>query len=128
VSESESRDGRIERCDFPLHKPYPVLAWLTECDFIFKVKKYVDDPLNWHGGLKAKWANAMLTAMDKIQRESSTIKVPYFLACGGADHVVKNDSSKYLDKHTQSKDQTFKVRLNSLDYKCSQHLSTSIGL
>lgn len=74
-----------------------------------EVKKYVDDPLNWHGGLKAKWANAMLTAMDKIQRKSSTIKVPYFLACGSADHVVKNDSSKYLDKHTQSKDQTFKI-------------------
>lgn len=74
-----------------------------------EVKKYVDDPLNWHGGMKAKWVNAILTAMDKIQSESPTIKLPYFLACGGADLVVKPDSSKYLDKHTHSKDQTLKI-------------------
>lgn len=76
---------------------------------ILKVKKYVDDPLNWHGGMKAGWASAMLDAMDKIQSESSTIKMPYFLGCGSADQVVLSDSSKYLDKHTQSEDQTFKV-------------------
>lgn len=92
------------------------MAWLIECDFFFKVKKYVDDPLNWHGGMKVKWVNAILTAMDKIQSESPTIKLPYFLACGGADLVVKPDSSKYLAKHTRSKDQTFKVS------------STTIGL
>jgi len=81
----------------------------------FKVKKYVDDPLNWHEGMKAKWANAILTAMDKIQSQCSTIKVPYFLACGGADQVVKIDSSKYLVKNSQRNDQTLKVRISSLD-------------
>ena len=65
--------------------------------------------------MKLKWVTAILTAMDKIQSQSSTIKVPYFLACGSADQVVKSDSSKYLVKHTQSRDQTLKVRLNTLD-------------
>ena len=92
------------------------------------MKKYVDDPLNWHGGMKAQWVNAILNAMDKIQSKCSTIKMPYFLACGDADQVVIDDSSKYLDKHTQSKDQTFKVRLNSLGHRCSQHLSSTICL
>jgi len=98
-----------------LHRPHPILAWLIKCDFLFKVKKYVDDPLNWHEGMKVKWVIAILTAMDKIQSQSSKIKVPYFLACGGADQVVKNDSSKFLVKNTKSKDQTLKVRLSSLD-------------
>ena len=88
----------------------PIFDLLIKCDFLFKVKKYVDDPLNWHGGMKLKWVNAMLIAMDEIQRKGSAITLPYFLACGGADQVVKPDSSKYLDKNTQSKDQTFKVR------------------
>ena len=92
---------------------------LIECDFLLKVKKYVDDPLNWHGGLKLQWVNAILTAMDKIRSKSSTIKMPYFLACGEADQIVKSDSSKYLDKHTQSKDQTFKVRLDSPGHRCT---------
>ena len=86
------------------------MVWLIESDFPFKVKKYVDDPLNWHGGMKLKWVNAILTAMNEIQSKGSAITLPYFLACGGADQIVKPDSSKYLNKNTKSKDQTFKVR------------------
>lgn len=70
--------------------------------------------------MKAKWAKAILAAMDKIQSKSSTIKMPYFLGHGDADQVVKIDSSKFLHKNSQSNDQTFKVRLlNSLDCRSS---------
>ena len=60
--------------------------------------------------MKLKWVNAILTAMNEIQSKGSAITLPYFLACGGADQIVKPDSSKYLNKNTKSKDQTFKVR------------------
>lgn len=82
-----------------------------EHHFLFKVEKYANDPLNWHGGIKAGWANAMLDAMDKIQIRSSTIKTPFLVAHGDADQIVKIDSSRFLHENSPSGEKTFKVRL-----------------
>lgn len=74
------------------------------------MKKFANDPLNWHGGRKARWANAMLEALDKIQGKISTIKTPFLVANGDADQLTKMDSPRFLYENAPSSDKTFKVR------------------
>ncbi|KAL9959396.1 hypothetical protein ACROYT_G032718 [Oculina patagonica] len=74
-----------------------------------QVKKFANDPLNWHGGRKARWANAMLEALDKIQGKISTIKTPFLVANGDADQLTKMDSPRFLYENAPSSDKTFKV-------------------
>ena len=74
-----------------------------------KAKKYADDPLNWHGGLKARWTNAILNTMEDIQKNISALKTPFFVAHGDDDQLVKIDSSIFLNENSPSKDKTFKV-------------------
>lgn len=77
-----------------------------------KAKKYADDPLNWHGGLKARWTNAILNTMEDIQKNISALKTPFFVAHGDDDQLVKIDSSIFLYENSPSKDKTFKVYKN----------------
>lgn len=77
-----------------------------------EAKKYADDPLNWHGGLKARWTNAILNTMEDIQKNISALKTPFFVAHGDDDQLVKIDSSIFLYENSPSKDKTFKVYKN----------------
>ncbi|KAL9959395.1 hypothetical protein ACROYT_G032717 [Oculina patagonica] len=101
--------GKIAACIAPSYQVLPPL----DASFISRdteqVKKYVNDPLNWHEGMKARWANAMLEAMEKIQSKSSTIKTPFLVAHGDADQIVKIDSSRFLYENASSSEKTFKV-------------------
>ena len=58
---------------------------MLKCYFLFKVKKYANDPLIWHGGMKARWANAILDAMDDIQSKTSMINTPFLVVHGDDD-------------------------------------------
>ena len=81
----------------------------TESDVTFQVEKYSKDPLNWHGGMKARWAAAILDAMEDIQKNISKLTTPYLLIHGDNDQVVKIESAHFLHENSPSTDKTFKV-------------------
>ena len=69
----------------------------------------MDDPLVWHGGLKARWATAMFDAQDEIERRISSITLPFITLHGTGDTLVDIESSQFLNNNAQSEDKTFEA-------------------
>lgn len=61
--------------------------------------------------MKAKWAKAMLDAMDYIQENVSKLTIPYLLVHGDDDQLVKMEGSHFLHDNSPSTDKTFKVTI-----------------
>lgn len=78
---------------------------------LLQVKAYAEDPLVWHGGMKAGWAKAMLNAQTQINSEISSIKLPFITIHGTGDTLVNIASSQFLYDNAQSEDKAFEVRV-----------------
>ena len=76
---------------------------------MFYVETYANDSLNWHEGMKVRWAGAILDAMNEIQGNLSRLTTSYLLVHGDGDQLVKIDGSRYLHENSPSNDKTFKV-------------------
>ena len=76
-----------------------------------QVRDYLEDPLVWHGGLKAAWATAVLDAQYQIANDISRIRLPFITIHGTDDRMVDIASSQFLFDNAQSKDKTFEVAL-----------------
>ena len=72
---------------------------------------YVNDPLNWHGGVKALWAIAMSEAMEKIKEHMSKNKFPFIVMHGDCDELAMVEGSKMLHEEAGSKDKTLVVNM-----------------
>ena len=70
----------------------------------------MDDPLVWHGGVKAGWAKEMLDAQSEIVTGVSSITLPFITIHGTGDTLVDISSSQFLYDNTQSEDKSFEVR------------------
>ena len=73
------------------------------------MEKYRNDPLVYHGKLKAKWAVAMLNAADFFAQHFSEITIPLLLVHGDADQLVNIASSQFGYDTASSADKTFEV-------------------
>ncbi|ESN91723.1 hypothetical protein HELRODRAFT_96384 [Helobdella robusta] len=73
------------------------------------VKNYEEDPLVWHGGIKAKWCCCIMAAMAEIRKRFKEIKVPYLLLHGSADQICSIEGSEMMHANTSSEDKTFKI-------------------
>lgn len=80
-----------------------------------EVRDYLEDPLVWHGGLKAAWATAVLDAQYQIANDISRIRLPFITIHGTDDRMVDIASSQFLFDNAQSKDKTFE------QFKGGQH-------
>ncbi|KAJ7377883.1 hypothetical protein OS493_025777 [Desmophyllum pertusum] len=101
--------GKIAAWIVPSYQVLPPIDPSTISRNTLQVKKYANDPLIWHGGMKARWANAILDAMDDIQSKTSMINTPFLVVHGDDDQLVKIDSSQFLHENSPSRDKTFKV-------------------
>ncbi|MBT8233569.1 MAG: lysophospholipase [Bacteroidia bacterium] len=70
-------------------------------------KSYVEDPLNYIGGLYAKTADTMLKQMKKIHPHFSEFDVPFIIQHGTDDQLAEFEGSKTLFETSSSKDKTF---------------------
>lgn len=59
--------------------------------------------------MKARWAAAILDAMEDIQKNMSKLTTPYLLIYGDGDYVVQIESLHYLYDNSPSTDKAFKV-------------------
>ncbi|XP_064606375.1 monoglyceride lipase-like isoform X1 [Liolophura sinensis] len=73
------------------------------------VERYKNDPLVWHGGLKAKWGLCMLDAMNRIQENFEQIEWPVLILHGDTDKIVDVSGATLMNEKIRSKDKTLKV-------------------
>lgn len=93
---------------FPQFQVAPIQPeWISRDQEI--VKKYVEDPLVWHGGLKARWSVFMLNIMNEIQARFSEIKWPFLILHGTADRICSIEGSQLMCDGASSKDKTLKI-------------------
>ena len=75
-----------------------------------QVKRYVDDPLIWHGAMKASWGVAMLNSIESFRQDVGRITLPLLLTHGTSDHLVPISSSQFIYNNVGSQDKRFEVR------------------
>ena len=67
-----------------------------------QVEKYINDPLNWHQGMKARWALSAMNAMDKINFHMAENKWPFVVLHGDADQLTMIEGSRMLHGRSNS--------------------------
>ena len=102
---------------------YVCMCWELVCDCELKwaciavirplcaaqVEKYRNDPLIYHGKLKAKWGVAMLNSWEFFGQHFSEITIPLLLVHGDADQLVHIGSSQFGYRTASSTDKTFEI-------------------
>ncbi|ELT90862.1 hypothetical protein CAPTEDRAFT_228940 [Capitella teleta] len=72
------------------------------------VKKYTEDPLVWHGGLKARMASELIDAMEDLSKRLAEFTHPFLLLHGTDDKLCDISGADLFDKETGSTDKTYK--------------------
>ncbi|CAH1784426.1 unnamed protein product [Owenia fusiformis] len=73
------------------------------------VKKYTEDPLNYHGPLKARWAVGMIKAIADVEQKMADIEMPLLILHGTEDKLCNISGSKRLHEVAKSTDKTLKI-------------------
>ena len=73
------------------------------------VKKYVDDPLVFHGKTPARLAAELLKAMLHVTAQAEKITLPFIVVQGGADRLVDPGGAQMLYDRAGSADKTIKI-------------------
>eukprot|EP00731_Ephydatia_muelleri_P001145 Em0001g1145a len=74
-----------------------------------EAKAYADDPLVWHGGLKARWIDEFMIALEQARTNVRTVALPLFLMHGDRDVLVPISASQFIRSNVGSQDVTFEV-------------------
>jgi len=73
------------------------------------VRKYIEDPLVFHGKMTARMLRELFAGMSKIQAGAARITLPMLLLHGGADVMTAPEGSRFLYEHIGSSDKTLKI-------------------
>ena len=68
---------------------------------------YVNDPLNFHGGIYAKSGATLIKQMKSIRSDFHTFKDPFIIQHGTIDQLAEFDGSQALYDESISEDKTF---------------------
>ena len=74
-----------------------------------EVKKYLEDPLVFHGKASARMVRELFAGMATVQAGLTGITLPMLILHGGADVMTSPDGSRYLHQHIMSADKTLRV-------------------
>uniref|UniRef100_A0A2C9L765 Serine aminopeptidase S33 domain-containing protein n=1 Tax=Biomphalaria glabrata TaxID=6526 RepID=A0A2C9L765_BIOGL len=92
--------------------PHCPVLWLNDEDVSRDkaiCQKYKDDPLNYHGGMKAKWGVCLLEALQEIESKLPEVKWPFYVLHGDHDKMVNSKGSQALHEKATSVDKTMKI-------------------
>jgi alpha-beta hydrolase superfamily lysophospholipase len=73
------------------------------------VRKYIEDPLVFHGKMTARMLRELFAGMSTIQAGAARITLPMLLLHGGADVMTAPEGSRFLYEHIGSSDKTLKI-------------------
>jgi acylglycerol lipase len=71
-----------------------------------EVKKYVDDPLNYHGKVRARSGAEIIAAVTSVVAGLPRVTLPVLVMHGGADRLVPPGASKLIAERIGSPDKT----------------------
>lgn len=74
-----------------------------------QVTIYVEDPLVYHGALKAGWGVAFMDSVDELRPLISKITLPLFIMHGREDGLIPLSASQLVFDNTGSQDKIFEV-------------------
>ncbi|XP_064633081.1 monoglyceride lipase-like isoform X2 [Lineus longissimus] len=74
-----------------------------------RIKSYQNDPLVYHGYMKAKWGLCTLSCLQYIQAHLNTIEWPFLILHGDEDKLCSLEGSQVLYDRAASTDKTIKV-------------------
>lgn len=73
------------------------------------VRKYVEDPLVFHGKMSARMLRELFAGMSMIQAGAANITLPMLILHGGADVMTAPEGSRFLYEHIGSTDKTLTI-------------------
>ncbi|XP_019625658.1 PREDICTED: monoglyceride lipase-like [Branchiostoma belcheri] len=73
------------------------------------VKAYEEDPLIYHGGLRARWAVQTLDAMDQIRRQAASFQPPFLALHGDQDKLSLPEGAQFLYDNAPEGDKQIKI-------------------
>lgn len=74
-----------------------------------EVRKYVEDPLVYHGKMSARMMRELLAGMNAIQLGAGGITLPMLIMHGEADTMTAPQGSRFLHENISSSDRTLKI-------------------
>jgi len=74
-----------------------------------KAQAYIDDPLIYSGGIRARTGYTLMTHANEIIDRTAEIKTPLLLLHGENDVICNPRGSKHLMEHARSVDKTLKI-------------------
>ena len=73
------------------------------------VDAYINDPLVYNGGVKARIGAELIKMSKEIQSEMESFRAPILILHGGDDQLTKTDESILLNEKASSLDKTLKI-------------------
>jgi alpha-beta hydrolase superfamily lysophospholipase len=73
------------------------------------VRKYIEDPLVFHGKMSVRMIRELFAGMSAVQAGAASITLPMLLLHGGADVMTAPEGSRLLYEHIGSSDKTLKI-------------------
>ena len=77
---------------------------------LMQVQRYIDDPLIYHGALKARWGSEALSAIKEIRQKVHEVSLPMLIFHGCDDQLVPFSASEFIFANVSSSTKTFEVR------------------
>lgn len=74
-----------------------------------EVRKYVEDPLVYHGKIGARTGNEWLKAMRALEGRFDAIRQPLWIVHGSADRLIEPAASELLHQEAGSADKTYRL-------------------
>lgn len=74
-----------------------------------EVEEYGNDPLVYHGGMKAKFLDEFLNAVGQARTNLYQISLPLFLMHGDIDRLIPISASELINKSVCSESKTYEV-------------------
>lgn len=73
------------------------------------VKNYIEDPLVYHGKLRARLLREFFAAIARLENEAGSLTLPLLLVHGGKDAMVLPESSRLIHAKAGSSDKTLSI-------------------
>ncbi len=74
-----------------------------------EVRKYVEDPLNYHGKIRARTGAETLASVDRVLHGLAGLRLPMLVLHGTADRLTSPAGSSLVAEKAGSKDKTLKL-------------------
>ena len=81
-----------------------------------QVKDYDEDPLVYHGAVKARFGTQTIAAMGRVEAGLADAKWPFLLQHGDKDVLAEISGSKLMYEKAPSNDKKFTVSVQLIYY------------